>query len=476
MTTLRNYHLKANNPITYICFSVMLLGLLYPIYSVLLGLCISFYLVVRAKLNGLIGIFFLQLSPYYFYDINTSPVDDSSREHFYLIGFPLTVETLIPLFICIRVIYQIFINSKIFHGKISNVLLFLWIISFIPVTIGAYLAANAGLPNWSRGIRWLMISGAYFYGIILSRDCSALSLEKILKEVYIIITFFIIILLFFGYFWSHHVFMLIGFGVALGCYLLSTKRHYFMLLGAIILFFLLQYIINGSLTMYAIFFSTLLLIIFTELNASNNNTKKLIARAVLKITIFIPLFVTIIIISFGNFKGEITELYNVPLDGALLERMYSKSFYDRYPYWQSSLSQVLTSNYLIGNSGSPLELKIPGLPGEWFMGSHNSLLEIPRVTGLFAGLLILWIYVTALSNLIKILLSDISRFVRNFSSALLSTGVIGASLGDFPADMTVGVWLWLFVGISYGLFLKVMAIKERDDSPCLKSSHKFLLG
>ena len=40
------------------------------------------------------------------------------------------------------------------------------------------------------------------------------------------------------------------------------------------------------------------------------------------------------------------------------------------------------------------------------------------------------------------------------SISLIIVGLVGMTLGDFPADMTVGFFLWSMAGFNYGLFLK----------------------
>jgi hypothetical protein len=443
----------------------MLFGLISPTYSLLLGILISFFLVFRAKLDGLLGLFFLQLSPYYFYDVSESPLEDSLREVVKLGSFPLTIETLLCGFIFIRVLYQIFTNPKIFQGKVSNILLLLWIIAFIPVTFGTYAAYISELSNWSRGMRWFMISSAYFYGIILVRNDSKLSLEGALKAIYIVPSLFVTILIFFGMFWSHHVFLMIGFGVALGCFLLRSRRWSFVALGTSILFFLLQYSLSGSFTMYGIFFASIGLIIMSDLNFRNNLFFGKYINCALIIIPLTPIFFTIFILWAGHLHGDIDQVYYAPLDSDVFARLYSKIIYDRYPFWQSAWNQIMELNYLTGNTGAPLELNVLGLPDKWEMGAHNAVLEILRVDGIFSGLVILFIYITALYNLKKILLSRVSRFMRYFSAAILAVGVIGMSTGDFPADMTVGFWLWCFAGLSYGIFLKNLADKHCEEFP-----------
>ncbi|WP_216235813.1 hypothetical protein [Polynucleobacter sp. 73C-SIWE] len=377
-------------------------------------------------------------------------IPDELREVVYLGSFPITVEIAMCLFIATRVFFELLYNPKTFQGKISGTLLLLWVAAFFPVGIGMYFGYLDGLPNWSRGIRWLMISGSYFYGFILLKSISIAD-DRCLRVTFIPLTLAILCLISIHIFWSHLVFLNIALGVAVGCYFIADKNISKKLfgLGVLILFF--NFIYTSSLAMYGIYFVALFYIVLVEFFGNYRSTKWLLV-----LSVFLAPILTALVLWLGFLQGDITQLLYAPLDANFYDRAYSKVLFDRYPFWSSAWSQIISSNFFIGHAGVPLLIDIPGLPSEWIMGSHNSILEILKVSGLFAGALILWIYFTALINLIAVILYHPSCFLRYFGAALLAIGEVGMFVGDFPVDMTVGFWIWTLASLCYGMYLKCL--------------------
>ena len=147
-------------------------------------------------------------------------------------SFPIEVETIMCGFIAFRVIFEIFNNPSTFREKIPLTVLYFWLMCFLPVLIGFYLGFESRNPNWTRGLRWLMISGSYFYGYILLEKLPNFrhSGIKTLIVTLIPMSFIILSLMMFNLFWSHHAFFLLSIGGAFSIYYLRMKSLIFFFL------------------------------------------------------------------------------------------------------------------------------------------------------------------------------------------------------------------------------------------------------
>ena len=145
----------------------------------LLGVFVAFYFLIKAKVEHIIGLFLLYILKSNFYSPSSQILSNSLEGNvslneasvgFIIGGFPINVATLACAFITSRVIYEIFNNPSTFENKVPNYLLYLWLISFIPATVAFVWSNQLGYSNWTRGLRFLMISGSYFYGFIFLRN------------------------------------------------------------------------------------------------------------------------------------------------------------------------------------------------------------------------------------------------------------------------------------------------------------------
>ena len=75
-----------------------------------------------------------------------------------------------------------------------------------------------------------------------------------------------------------------------------------------------------------------------------------------------------------------------------------------------------------------------------------------RINGLVAGSFILFVYFFALRNNLEILIKSTYPILRTFAVGVLSVGVVGITTGDFPADLTVGFWIWSIAGFLMDCF------------------------
>ena len=76
---------------------------------------------MRAKPDGLLGLFILYFSRYYFF----TPVPNESRDQLVIGSFPLEVETAMCGYIALRVIIEIIISPSTFKSKIPQFFIYL---------------------------------------------------------------------------------------------------------------------------------------------------------------------------------------------------------------------------------------------------------------------------------------------------------------------------------------------------------------
>ena len=234
-------------PITVICFLTFLISFFSVPFSIFIGILLSFWLTMRAKPDGLLGLMFLYFSKYYFFGLASNP----EREKLFLGSFPLDVQTLMCMFIAIRVIWEIIMRPSTFRNKIPFSILILWLLAFIPVLIGFYLGFESRNPNWTRGLRWLMISGSYFYGFILLKYIPQESQSagiKLLVATIIPISTVMLLLMSFNIFWSHHGFFFLGIGGAFSIYYIRKNVFLYFLLGLTLLITVLFFSLTNTIT------------------------------------------------------------------------------------------------------------------------------------------------------------------------------------------------------------------------------------
>ena len=167
--------------------------------------------------------------------------------------------------------------------------------------------------------------------------------------------------------------------------------------------------------------------------------------------IFSVVFFTATVIYLGLNSESTITIETINKNENFQARVENKLFSDRLPFWFAAYLQILEGPYFIVPSGRPLS--IPGIEGEWVVGAHNTILEMLRINGLIAGSFILFIYFFALRNNLTVLVNSNEPINRTFAASVLAVGIVGMSTGDFPADLTVGFWIWSIAGFCHGLFL-----------------------
>jgi len=455
-------------PITVVCFATFLLSFASVTLSVSLGIVLSFWLIMRGKPDGILGLFLLYFGRYYFYDVSSfvssgGAMPDYLRETLTVAGFPLEVQTVACGFISLRVILEIFLRPETFKSKFPKIIFPLWIVAFLPVLIGFYLGFQDKSTNWTRGLRWLMIAGSYFYGYILAKNWPKDS-NNLLVIILLPLVIVMLLLMNLSVYWSHHGFLFLGLGGAFSIYFIRNRSFMFRLLGVLLLCLSVVYALKGSLTTMGI---VSLSILFSYLGTKKQVAPSIIRTRIVKFAGTMAIL-WILIFSLGiGFLGYHPDfkpsLSYGSYEGTFAQRIEAKALSDRMPFWHPALKEILSGPSFIVPSGKALILETPGLPAEWVVGAHNVFLETLRINGLFAGTIMLAIYFLALKNNLFVLTKSADPILRSLAAGVLGVGIVGMATGDFPADMTVGFFLWSLAGLCHGLFLQrsPLAVKSK---------------
>ena len=450
-------------PITIVCLICFLLTFVSVNLSTSLGIILSFWLIMRGRPDGMLGLFLLYFVRYYFYNFANGSMVYEERDSLVIAGFPLTVETVVCGFICLRVFLEKIICPETYKAKFLQILFSLWIAAFIPVLIGFYLGYQVRDPNWTRGLRWLMISGSYFYGYILAKRWPKGGNSLILVSIFLPLVFIMLLLMNLGVYWSHHGFLFLGLGGAFSIYFMQNRLFVNRILGMFLFCLSVWYTIRGSLTSMGI---TFLSIFLFYLGSNKRKVTLAIRHRILKFVGVIAIL-GILFFSFGigflgyhpDFKPSLSHGSYV---GTFAQRVEAKALSDRLPFWHPALRQIIAGPHFIVSFYRPLLLGTPGLPEKWWVGAHNVVLETLRINGLFAGIIMLIILFLALKNNILVLIKSADSVLKALAAGVLGVAVVGMITGDFPADMTVGFWIWSLAGLCHGLFLQHSALLLED--------------
>lgn len=437
-------------PITFICFASFMLCFVSPKLSIVTGLVLAFWLFMRAKPDGLLGIFLLYLSRYYFYESGNS-VEHNLRDTFSIADFPCEVETIACLYIVLRVFFEKNFWPENYRSTSHRIIFVLWIVAFLPVLIGTYPGYQMRIYNWSGGLRFMMIAGSYFYGYILAKHWPN-GRNDLLILILLPFVFVMLLLMNLGIFWSHQCFFLIALSGAFSIYLIRKRSFPYRLLGIIFLFLSIRFGITHPVTTLAISFLSIFLAYFETMKSSKlfHPIKKII----ITMLVFSGIFFTVYIVYKGFCPDYVSEGIYIGEVESLGELAKAKAFSDRLPIWIEATKQIFAGPYFIVPT-RPI-MNIPGYENGWWNGSHNVILESLRVNGLFAGTIMLIIFFLALKNMVLVLTSSKSLILRSLAAAILGTAIVGMTTGNFPIDMTVGFWIWGLAGLCHGLFLKEM--------------------
>jgi len=447
--------LKTNRffAITILCFLTFLLSFISNKLAVLMGVGLSFVLVMRGRPEGLLGLFILYYTQYNFI---TDPHGRSLFRGSNLLtfaGFPISVPIVMCGFVSLRVFLEKFRNPRTYRSKFPQILFWLWLVAFLPVLAGTWMGYQERNINWTRGLRFLMLSGSYFYGYILAKYWPR-GKNELLVPVLIPLAVILLSLMALGAFTSHHVFLFLGLAGAFSVYFIQNRSFKHLLVGAMLLILSARIAISGSIT-------TLFIVVFSTLFAYMGMKRTFFFfKRRTKMILGALAIASILFFTFGVVYLCLGNDYNLMagsggMDRITIERrIESKVLTDRLPLWSAALGQIRGGPYFVVPSGRPLTLFIPGLPKLWYVGAHNTILEVIRLNGFFSGVVILIIMFWALKNNLLVLNRSTDPALKCLAATVLAVGVIGMTTGDFPADQNVAFFLWGLAGLAHGLFLQ----------------------
>lgn len=452
-----------------ISFYSVAVGILLLIISIitdeifhLLGVFVSFYFIWKAKIEHIIGLFLLYFLKSNFFSPSLQIISNNingdldfieSSAGFVIGGFPLNVATLSCAFISLRVFYEILFCPITFKNKVPNYLLYLWLISFIPALIAFVWSYQLGNPNWTRGLRFLMISGSYFYGFIFVKNLKNNDKEHVLKIFFPFITL-MIVLTYINVFWSHLSFLFVGFAGAFSFYYYFKRGVYNKFTGLLLVFLILSIGFTSTLTLFSIAFLSCFFSFIINKPKRRHIYNKIINGSS---KYMIPLSIIFTFsIAYLGYYFDLSLLADPNLETNFSDRFIFKTLADRLPFWFAALEQIIEGPYFYVPSGRPFYINslYYGANFEWIVGAHNVYLETLRNTGLIVGSVIILICLTAIKNNFKVLKYSSNKTLQSLSIIVITVGLVGMTVGDFPIDMTVGFFLWSIAGFNYGLFLK----------------------
>lgn len=421
----------------------------------LLSIIYSIYLIFRSRIETFIGLFIL-----FFYKKNFFRVDNlaemttgnfeaiSSIDGFIIAGFPLNVPTLASVIVAARVIYEFIYHPKTFRNKVSSKLIYSWLLLLIPAIILFFYSYSLQNPNWTRGFRFFMITSCYFYGFILEKNYKYSS-ENILKIFFPFITI-LLVFMNLNFYWSHLGFLILAISSSFSIYFLFQKQS--KIIGLLLLSLSIAFAIKSTLTLILICLFSLLTSFL--INSKKGFFKDIILRFGFKNVIPLVLIFTFGIIYIGYYFN-ISEIALVGVTGELDQRFLFKTFIDRLPFWVAAYEQILEGPYIFTPSGRPfyIDMVYYGKNYEWTVGAHNVILETIRNTGFIVGGYILIVFFTAVKNNLKLIFNSNDKILKTLSSCLVVTAVVGGTVGDFPADMIAGFFLWSILGFTYSKYL-----------------------
>jgi len=472
-------YLKSNlfYPITLVCLISLLLGFIHVNLSTATGVILSFWIIMRARPDGILGLFFLYFSINHFFS-NFS----NFNSELIVFGLPFTVAALVSAFVTLRVILEIFFHPRTFKNRVPHWIIAFWLIAFIPVTINLYLGSYERNPNWTLGMRMLMISSSYFYGYILAKNFK-IQEYNFLKNSLIPLVIILLSLHLLGLWWMHLGWLFLALA---GSYSIYYIRYHSLIIGLVLLFLTILVSIQGSFTTMIIgFFAIFLSYISNNKYERYGNRyiaksyrKKVFSNYIIIISSYLALF-GIVLLTFGiawlgySPEYEFTYTNRSGVFGPFLERIEIKLFHDRIYLWGSALRQILSNPLLILPSGRPILVDVITWSAlkEWNSGVHNVILGVLRNEGVIVGPLILIIFFVAIKKNFIVLYKGAHPIVMCLSSAVISVGTVGVCLGDFPARDTVGFFLWCFAGLAHGIFLKNIAYNQYIGIDAKRSNH-----
>jgi hypothetical protein len=459
-------------PITVICLAASALSFWSEAVADVVRILIGFVLVMRARPDGLIGLFILYFSGPDFYSLGDFKTMSAVEERVRLpgsptvFGFPVNLPTLNCAFVSIRVFWELLASQKTFVKRHDRILLALWLLALIPATIAFLISYHLRQDNWTRGMRFLLTASSYFYGLILARRWNGNWLSephpRLVGFVFVMLT-----LMNAAIYWSHHGFLFVALGSAFSIYYIKAKLLLYKIIGLLLLALSARYYLNSTTTMLGVGVIALVLSI-----AVNTRVHRLLIPGMFMgfgyLAIAFSLSYSVVVVTLSSMYDVTPGMYsNVDVDASVSERILSKTFSDRLPLWLSAYEQIKSGPYFLVPSGRPLLVKDTGGEFEWSVGCHNVPLETFRNCGFLIAPIIMGLFVFALRGNLIVMAESSNRLLATFSAGIWGVALAGLATGDFPADMTVGFFIWSLSGAVTGLHIQA---KLGALQPAMKSS------
>lgn len=428
-----------------------------PDISILLSCLLAAIIIWKADPRYLHVLFVLFLRPanflltYYGLDFFSQGVFGANG--FEIGGFSLNVPLVCAIVAGLRVIYDYFFKVKSILSS-CRVILFLWLSAFIPSLICCYLGLVKGNNGWSEPIRYLLIAGTYFYGIILGQKWPR-SFDLIYKKLSVFILL-LSILSVFALFHHRLLWYFAAFVPALFYCHRKTKNKKERFI------FLLSYIFIGlfctgisvsekdTFTLIGLFLiSTILgILAFEEKGFLKNVISRYLGLPALIVSI---LFVVLVVnIKDDYMLGSIRRTNNLTIE----ERLQGKIFNDRARVWGANIKYILAPPYLFKPGGDSIVLEHPTLGYiKVTFGAHNTFLQSIRTNGWYSGIIIIIILcVAVIKNVLVYRRSHIGE-IKAIAIATIATGVFGAMTGHYVLGLAAGFWIMTLAGAAYSVFL-----------------------
>lgn len=445
------------NHALFVALSLLGLQFYAPDISILLSCLLAAIIIWKADPRYLHVLLVLFLRPANFllkdYGLDLFSQGVFQANGFEIGGFFLNVPLTCAIVAGLRVVCDYFFKAKSILST-CRMIFFLWLSAFIPTLIICFRGLAEGNNGWSEPIRYLLIAGTYFYGMILGQKWPR-SFDLIYKK---LSPFILILLLLSASALFHHrlLWYFAAFVPALFfcCWDINNKKARFV--------YLLSYSIGlyctgitspgeGTFTLLGLFFISTLLGIFTFL-------KKGFLKSLISWNIGLPAL--IISILFVVFVVKATEEFGLgsPISSvgnvAMAERLKSKIFYDRANWWQANIEYILEPPYFLKPSGRFFVLHhISRGDIDIKAGAHNTFIHSIRTNGWYSGIVIIIILCIAVMKNALVYRKSYIGEIKAVAIATIATGIFGAMTGHYVLGLYAGFWIMTLAGASYSVFL-----------------------
>ena len=418
------------------------------------GIVVAAVLLLRARPDCILPLLICHLSAREFFQTSDESTGDVAEWSLVIGGFPVSVQLVINVLAPVCVIVFLIRRPGMFHNAIRPSLLILWFLAFIPVLIGTWLGKQADNETWTRGLRFLMMIAAYLYGFVWAKRWNR-SLEPIIINGLTGICVLFLGAAVFGFYGSHLAsFLLLGMAGPLAFHYFRQRSVMATFIGVVLV---IESLLMGFRTTFTVQAICILGLVVGFLGQRQSLAFRRRSIAVVWGSTIVVLWAFVLLIClFGKQLDVNLDFLHIDDELTQTEKVQAKIFGDRLILWEPAFQQIIDGPYFVVPTGRALELENRswGIRGTWTFGAHNTLLEVLRQDGLFAGSVMLAILCVALFKNFQALRRSINPLVIILSSTVLAVGTVGMTTGDFPLDFNVGFLLWSFAGLAAGLHLE----------------------